>query len=113
MRPQSGMDRAECARAGACLRGHIPGGAPVRRCGTRPESPGPSKESKYYRVVPECGACGVTLLAGASAAPAERPPSSHPHLAQRASWDLCRASLSIPEDRFALFDEGSHALLLV
>jgi hypothetical protein len=38
------MHRAECARACACLRGHIPGGAPVLRCGTRPESPGPSKE---------------------------------------------------------------------
>ena len=60
MRPQSGMHRAECARAFACLRGHIPGGAPVLRCGTRPESPGPSKESKYYWVVPGCGARVVT-----------------------------------------------------
>ena len=72
MRPQSGMHRAEYTRACACLRGHIPRGAPVLRCGTRPKSPGPSKESKYYWVVPGCGACVVTLLAGASAASAER-----------------------------------------
>ena len=72
MRPQSGMHRAEYARACACLRGQIPRGAPLPRCGTRPESPGPSKESKCYWVVPGCGACVVTLLVGASAASAER-----------------------------------------
>jgi hypothetical protein len=62
MRPQSGMHRAEYARACACLRGHIPGGAPVLRCGTRPESPGPSKESKCHWVVP--GAAPALLRAG-------------------------------------------------
>ena len=140
MRPRSGMHGAECARACACLRGHIPGGAPVLRCGTRPESPGPSKESKYHWVVPGAapallrsllglqphlrsasaqaeqvppalaGGCdpeSLALHAGhvrsmgrlrghiprGAPVPRSGVPSSHPHLAQRASSDLCRASL--------------------
>jgi len=34
-----------------------------------PNRLGPSKESKYYWVGARCGACVVTLLVGASAAP--------------------------------------------
>ena len=118
MRPRSGMHRAEYTRACACLRGHIPGGAPVLRCGTRPESPGPSKESKCHWVVPgavpavlRAGGCDPESLAlhaahvrslgrlrghipGGAPVPRSGVPSSHPHLAQRASRNLIRASLA-------------------
>ena len=66
MRPQSGMHRAEYARACACLRGQIPRGAPL-----------PRSDTPCWGFSRTCGAT----------------PSSHPHLAQRASSDLCRASL--------------------
>ena len=140
MRPQSGMHRTDCARACACLRGHIPGGAPVLRCGTRPELPGPQRSrniiglcqgaapallrsllglkphlrsaSAQAEQVPPAlaGGCDPETLAlhaeqmrslgrlrghipGGAPVPRSGVPSSHPHLAQRASWDLCRASL--------------------
>ena len=141
MRPQSGMHGAESARACACLRGHIPGGAPVLRCGTRPELPGPSIESKCHWVVPGAvpallrsmlglqpqlrsasaqaeqvppalaGGCDPESLAlhadhmrslgrlrgqipRGAPLPRSGVPSSHPHLAQRASRNLIRASLA-------------------